>query len=167
MSVKKYRNTYDQNLLLRPSAGLTNYRQGSKAAAEACQRDESHHHHQRAMEAGTAPPPGGADGGAPSGGAPAASRKRKAAPEEHWSKKLKGQAFVLTVENVAPTGRPGDKVSVEVALRRTRVPGVRGARWVGGGVGGCGACLCGSSGKAVSESAEKCIFSFGSRPLAG
>ena len=104
------------------------------------------------MEAGTAPPPGGADGGAPSGGAPAASRKRKAAPEEHWSKKLKGQAFVLTVENVAPTGRPGDKVSVEVALRRNaltgltesmepgwsftaRVPRGRGARWVGGGVG--------------------------------
>ena len=30
-----------------------------------------------------------------SGGAPAASRKRKAAPEEHWSKKGKGEAFIL------------------------------------------------------------------------
>ena len=76
------------------------------------------------MEAGAAPTSGGADGGAPSGGAPAASRKRKAAPEEHWSKKSKGESFVLTVEKVVPTGRPGDKVSVNVALRRHPMTGL-------------------------------------------
>ena len=42
--------------------------------------------------------------------------------------------------------------------------GEHAARWVGGGVG---ASLCGSSRRSVPESAEKCIFSFGSRPLAG
>ena len=134
-----YMYTYAQNLLLRPSAGLTNYRLGEQSSRRSLPRDESSHHHQRAMEAGTAPPPGGADGGAPSGGAPAASRKHKAAPEEHWSKKLKGQAFVLKVENVADKGARGTWSTV--GGRRS------------------GASHCGSSGKTVSESAEKCIFS--------
>ena len=34
VSVKMYRYTYDQNLLLRPSEGLTNYRQGEQRAAD-------------------------------------------------------------------------------------------------------------------------------------